>query len=214
MILPLFAFPVYITKIDEKLFNKKKIIKDIEYNYKKNKNRNFWDNKKTTSSNLHHSFDDTKNKEFIDINYTELLPIYTNKINEYLQNFKFKKNIQFKFKIVNYTCMTDSQFMRSHHHNDSDFSAVHYLKFNKKTHLPTTFENTNPYKDYIGYLRPNLKKCLNENDISNSWAFNDWCFDIEENDICFSPSYLYHSVPIQPLTNDTRICVVLNIEIE
>jgi type I restriction enzyme S subunit len=26
--------------------------------------------------------------------------------------------------------MTDSQFMRSHHHNDSDFSAVHYLKFN------------------------------------------------------------------------------------
>jgi hypothetical protein len=210
MIKNIFGFPIFISSINENNFNKKELIYKIEENYKKNKDRNLWDNR----SYLHHSFEDNNNSDFTKITYEQLLPLYKEKIIEYLNLFKFKKEIDFKFEIVNYTCMTGSQHMRSHHHNNSDFSAVHYLKFNNKIHKPTVFENTNPYKEYIQYLRPKLNKCLDFTDISNSWATEDYYFEINENDICFSPSYLFHNVPIQPATDETRICIVLNIEIE
>ena len=39
MIKQIFGFPVFIENINNRLYKKKEIIKDIEYNYNKDKNR-------------------------------------------------------------------------------------------------------------------------------------------------------------------------------
>ena len=51
------------------------------------------------------------------------------------------------------------------------------------------------------------------NDITNSWAMKAWTFGVEEDDICFSPAKLMHSVS-QPKGDDLRITIVMNIDIE
>jgi hypothetical protein len=208
--IPLFGFPIHITNINEKLFEKNQIISDIEYNYGLNKNRNLWD----TDSNLHHSYNDENNNSYKKINYNSLIPLYNNEIKKYIDNFKFKEKVTYKFNVVNYTCTTKSQYMKSHYHNDSDFTAVHYLKYNQGYHKPTFFENTNSYVDFLPYLRPNLKNLLDPTDLKNSWILKNYYFNVKENDIVISPAFLFHNVPAQNETDETRITVVLNITID
>ena len=99
-----FGFPVYITNIDEKLYNKKEIIKDISYNFKKDKTRNSWENvNQFKKSNLHHNYGDYNNKNFKQLNYQSLIPIYEKKITDFLNNFRFKKVVNFKFEIIEIT---------------------------------------------------------------------------------------------------------------
>jgi hypothetical protein len=86
MIKNVFGFPIFISSIDENKFNKKELILKIEENYKKNKTRNLWDSK----SNIHHSFEDNNNINFNKITYEQLIPLYKEKIIEYLNQFKFK----------------------------------------------------------------------------------------------------------------------------
>ena len=205
-----FSFPVEITSINPNNYNKKKLIKDIEYNYNLDEDRNAWDNER---SKMHHSFNDYDNKNFKYIDYEELLPLYKSEIEKYFSSFKFKQSINYNFNIVNYTCMKSSQYMQSHYHNNSDFTAVHYLKFDKNKHKPTVFENKNTYATYIKYLRPELTELLDFTDIKNSWCMENWGFNIDEDDFCISPSFLFHHVPKQN-SDDTRITIVLNINIE
>jgi len=207
MIVNLFSFPTLITKINSNNFDKKKIIRDIEYNYKIDVNRNKWD---TKNSNLHHSNKDLNNKKFKDINYKTLIPLYKNDIELYLNNLKFSQKIKYNFKIVNYTCMKSNQNMQSHYHDGADFTAVHYLKFDKEEHKPTVFENKNTYAGYLKYLRPELLNLLDSSDPNNSWVMDYWNFNIEENCFCITPSFLHHYVPIQT-SDKTRITIVLNI---
>jgi hypothetical protein len=208
--IPLFGFPVYIANINEQLFEKNQIISDIEHNYNLNKNRNLWDNE----SNLHHSYNDENNDLYKKINYDSLIPLYDNEIKKYVDNFKYKEKIIYKFSVVNYTCTTKSQYMKSHYHNDSDFTAVHYLKYNQNYHKPTFFENTNSYINFLPYLRPNLKNLLDTTDLKNSWISKNYHFDVKENDMIISPSFLFHNVPAQSETDETRITIVLNITID
>jgi len=215
MIKQVFGFPVYITNIDEKLYNKKQIVKDIDYNFKKDKHRNVWEHDKSfKKSNLHHSYNDYNNKNFKHIDYTSLIPIYEKKITDFFNNLNFTRTINFKFQIVNYTCMTSSQYMKSHYHPDTDFTAVHYLSFDKKLHKPTLFENTNNFSEYTTKLRPNLNNLFDKNDLQHSWYFDCWSFDTKEDDLCITPAFLFHSVPNQNLSKKLRITIVLNITIE
>jgi hypothetical protein len=214
MIKQIFGFPFYVDNINDSLFDKKKIIKDIEYNYKKDKHRNVWeDSKGLVDSNLHHSYSDMENSNFKKINYSKLLPIYTKVITNFLNNFKFKKLIKFNFNIVNYTCMTSSQYMKSHYHPESDFTAVHYIKYDNTIHKPTLFENSD-FSKFTRSLRPNLYNLLDSSDINHSWYYENYFLNIKENDICITPSFLFHSVPMQPKTDFSRITIVLNISIE
>jgi hypothetical protein len=214
MIKQIFGFPFYVDNIDGSLFDKKKIIKDIEYNYKKDKYRNGWeDSKGLISSNLHHSYSDLENLEFRKINYSKLLPIYTKTITNFLNNLKFKRPIVFKFNVVNYTCMTSSQHMKSHYHPNSDFTAVHYIKYNNNIHKPTLFENSD-FSKFTGALRPSLNALLDPSDINHSWYYENYFLNVKEDDICITPSFLFHSVPKQPKTDISRITIVLNISLE
>ena len=125
--------------IDRYDLDHKKIIKDIEFNYKKDKNRNKW----SKESNLHHCYDDQDNLNFKKIKYDKLIPIYTKVFERFFNNLNLNKSLKFEFNIVNYTCMTSSQFMKEHFHPDTDFTVVHYIKFDKKLHKPTLFRNSN-----------------------------------------------------------------------
>jgi len=217
MLYNLFSYPVSVSKINADLYNKKEIIDTIERNYKKDSTRNTWDRENRSSlflsSNLHQSLDDEPNPDFELPNYNELLPLYNQKIIEYFDLLKFTKDIKYSYKIVSYTCMTNAQYMASHYHNDSDFTAVHYIKFDDKEHTPTIFENKSDFVGYVKHIRPNLLNLLDKTDIKNSWLLKNWKFNIKEDDICITPSLLHHCVEKQNSKN-TRIAIVLNITIE
>jgi hypothetical protein len=211
----IFGFPCFIRNIDETLYDKEEIIKEIEHNYNKNKKRNVWRKGNIYESDLHHVYNDWDNEDFKKINFDKLIPIYRNVFLEFLKNLKFKKEeIKFNFNIVNYTCLTSSQYMASHVHPDSDFSAIHYIKFDDTEHTSTLFENSNNYSNYIENLRPNLNKILDETCILNSWYYKNFIFKIKENDICIIPSLLSHSILKQAETKKTRITIVCNITLE
>jgi len=210
----LFGFPVGIYKIDPNNYDKEKIVSDIIYNYKTDPTRNEgvrneWDN---SGSKIHSDLDGKANDNFKKINYSSLIPLYNEKIKEYLSNFKVIEDYNYKFKIINYTCSSSGQYMQRHIHTKCAFNAVHYVKFNKKEHMGTTFHNRNSYVDFLPNLREKFYEIKSENDITNSWAMENWTFNVEEDEICFSPAVLQHSVS-QPKGDDLRITIAMNIDI-
>ena len=213
MIEQLFGFPVYRTNLSEENYNRKKIISVIEQNYKKDKTRNNWDNNLLKNSNIHHSYDDENNKIFKTPDYSLLLPVYNKHILKYLSSFKFLKTPKFNFTIVNYTCMTKGQYMINHLHPDSDFSAVHYIKFDEDKNDSTLFENDLSFSKFLSLLRPKLIKNFDNSLLINSWMYEYFKFNTKENDFVIFPSFLKHSIP-EIKTEKTRITIAVNINID
>jgi len=205
----LFGSPVIMTKLDPKSYDKKSIISAIEKNFKLNKTRNKWDKR----SVLHHSYDDVSNPRYHKVKFASLLPVYKETITNIFKNMALTGAWEFDFKVVNYTCLSQSNYMASHIHPEVDFGAVHYLQFDKKHHTPTKFESTLPYAPYIPTLRPDLFKILSSKHLSNSWAWSTWEIGTKEDDFCFFPAFLKHAINPQTSKNKNRITVVLNISL-
>ena len=206
----LFGFPIMTEKIDKKSYDKKSIVSVIEKNFKLNKTRNTWDK----TSVLHHAFKDFDNPKYHKVNFVTLTPVYKKVLMGMLKSMNLLSTFRFYFKIVNYTCMSNSNYMSSHLHPGADFTAVHYIQFDKKHHTPTIFENTLPYIEYLDTMRPTLSKILNNKDSRNSWAYKDWRLGREEDDFCFSPAYLKHRIDPQTSKTKNRITIVLNISLK
>jgi len=206
----LFGFPVISTKIDKKSYNKESIISTIEENFKINKNRNRWDKR----SILHHAYNDFSNPKYSKVNFDTLIPVYQKVLTAVFDSMKLPSAYIFNFRIVNYTCLSESNYMATHHHPGTDFTAVHYIQFDSKQHTPTRFENTSPHAEYIEDLRPELIKTLSSERHSDSWALTDWTLNVEEDDFCFSPAFLRHRVDPQTSKNKNRITIVLNITLK
>tara|TARA_R100001143_G_scaffold33083_1_gene31702 strand:+ start:3383 stop:4042 length:660 start_codon:yes stop_codon:yes gene_type:complete len=203
----LFGFPVMRTKIDKKSYDKKTIVSTIEKNFELNKKRNVWDKR----SVLHHAYKDFDNPKYHQVNFSTLMPVYKEILLSMFKKMPALSDFEFKFTIINYTCLSKSNYMVSHIHPGVDFTAVHYIQFDKKYHTPTTYENHLPCIDYINKLSPKLTKTLSDKDDFNSWAYKDWSLDIEEDDFCFSPAFLKHRIDPQTSKNKNRIAIVLNI---
>ena len=206
----LFGFPVMKTKIDKKSYNKKSIVSTIEKNFKINNKRNLWDK----ASILHHAYNDFSNPKYHKVDFDTLIPVYEKTLMAIFKSMNIFSPFDCEFKIINYTCMSNSDYMKSHIHPGVDFTAVHYIQFDKKHHTPTIFENTLPYIEYIDELRPDLHKILSNKDALNSWAYENWTSDIEEDDLYFYPSFLKHRIGPQTSKNKNRITIVLNITIK
>ena len=206
----LFGFPVMITKIDKKSYDKKSIISTIEKNFKLNKKRNLWDK----SSVLHHANNDFSNPKYHKVNFDTLIPVYEKALTPMFNSMKFLSSCHFNFNIVNYTCLSESNFMAPHIHSKNDFTAVHYIQFDSKHHTPTVFENHLPHTEYIGELRPELLKILSSKPSSNSWAYRDWTLDVQEDDFCLSPAFLPHRIDPQTSKNQNRITIILDISLK
>jgi len=205
----LFGFPVVTTKIDKTTYDKKSIISTIEKNFKLNKERNSWDK----GSILHHAYNDFSNPKYHYVDFDTLIPVYKETLISIFKGMDISSTFDFDFRIVNYTCMSNSNYMRSHVH-PKDFTAVHYIQFDKKHHTPTIFENSLPHIDYINELSPQLTKILSKKDNLNSWTCGKWRIDTEEDDFCFSPAYLKHRIETQTSKNKNRITIILNIYLE
>ena len=77
-------------------------------------------------------------------------------------------------------------------------------------HKRTTFHNRHPYIDYMELFEKDKKfNSIKDSDISNSWI--DWTFDVDEDDICFSPSSLMHSV--SQVKSDDLETIIINVDI-
>jgi len=206
----LFGFPVMIKKIDKKSYNKKSIISLIEKNFKLNKKRNIWDK----TSVLHHAYNDFSNPKYYKVNFDTLIPVYKKTLITMFNRMDLLSTYYFDFRIANYTCLSQSNFMDSHVHPGVDFTAVHYIQFDKKHHTSTLFENTLPHVEYILHIRPELFKILSSQHPSNSWAYKKWFVPVEEDDFCFSPAFLKHRINPQTSKNKNRITIVLNITLK
>ena len=207
----LFGFPVYTTSLKNETYDRKNIYNVIKENFNKEKIRD----KNSEYGNLHHSLVDWDNPNFIVPDFSSLQPLYNKKITEYLNTFLFKnKSYRFKYNIINYSCMESGQSMNDHFHVNCDFVAVHYFKFNPMVHTPTTFINTHSFSKYLTNIRPNLLNILNVNDDENSWLQSEKTLDILEDDIIFSPAILHHKVNTQKKSDDLRITIALNINVE
>ena len=204
----IFGFPTVTTKIDENSYDKKSIISTIEKNFKINKERNKWDK----WSILHHSNNDESNPEYHKVKFDTLVPVYKKVISKILDSMPILA-VDFKFTIANYTCLSNSHYMAPHRHPSSDFTAVHYIQFDKEHHTSTVFENTLSHVDYIYQLRPEFPKILSRKHSSNSWVYDNWKLNVEEDDFCFSPAFLKHKVEPQTSKNKNRITLVLNISV-
>ena len=206
----IFGFPVFTTKISKSLYERKKIISTIEQNFKINNQRNKWDKQ----SVMHHSYNDWSNPTYKKVNFSTLLPVYKKVIQEIVDQMSFSKPIQYTFQIVNYTCLGSSNYMASHDHPGCDFSAVHYLQFDKVNHSPTLFENSSPHVNYMLTLRPDLLATLAPNHNVNSWAYRDWKLDSDEDDFCLVPGVMRHCIESQQSKKKNRITVVINVDIK
>jgi len=206
----LFGFPVMQTKIDPTAYDKKSIVSAIEKNFKIKNVRNKWDD----TSILHHVYNDGANPQFNKVPYDTLIPVYKKILLDIFSRLELLSNFNFSFSIINYTCLSSSNYMNSHLHEGADFAGVHYIQFDKKNHTSTMFENTSPHVDYLRQLRPKLPNLLSNKHPSNSWAYKDWHLDTEEDDFCFSPAYLKHRIDPQRSKKKNRITIVLNITME
>jgi hypothetical protein len=204
----MFGCPIYISNINKKNFNKDNIIKNIELNYNKNNYRNNWDNKGTVISNIHHSYNDEKNNDFIKIDYSELSQIYDNNIKNYLSSLNLIENIQYNFSVENYTCTSKGQFMNPHIHPQT-FSFIHYIKLDEKEHPSTLFYNPSYFVDY--YPNDYLWEKFDTQDLKNSWLFKSFILKMKEDDIVIFPGCIKHAIPIFN-SNKLRITIVGNIQ--
>jgi hypothetical protein len=205
----LFGIPFYKGKINSLLYDKQKIISDIESNYHKSPTRNNWG----YNGDLHHSFNDDNNENFIKINYEKLIPLYKEKIDDFFGDLKFKKKLilNIKLKIIPQLKIPNIWDIINIYHQH--FFAIHYLQFDPKIHNPTQYKNSHVFADYLPNLRGNLTEIFDESYLENSWVTPEYWLSIEEDDFIIMPSLISHSI-FPCLSNEkTRISVALNINI-
>jgi hypothetical protein len=213
----LFATPVYRAKIEPHLYNKAKIIKDIESNFAITEDRNKLDGHLSASSYLHMHYDDEDNTDFTSIDLNSLRPIYADYIQKFLTDIKLEnkdEEVSFKFEIVNYTASMSNNFMRAHNHiPSSDFALCHYVQFEQGVHSATVFSNPGKYialhnkdvrKNYYDKLDHTHTENSNYHEFFELATFEDDCF--------IFPGYLHHEIPrSKHKYNKLRIVVVCNI---
>ena len=208
----LFGCPIYRVKIDPKSFNKEKMVKAIKANYKLDPARNKWDRE---GSDFHHAHEDFTNKKFKPVDFSYIIPIYTEIFDEfYTKVLRGKGTCTYGFNITNYTAVKKGQYMRSHDHlPDADFSCIHYLKFNPKEHTRTKYINPAYYSRFMKFMFPKMHAHVDNQYPDNSFMFDEWSLPIEEDDFIIAPSVLVHEIPKQKETKDIRMTIVTNVSI-
>jgi len=204
-----YGLPTYRTKINPELYEKNKILSQIEKNYKVSKVRNEWSLDSFIKTDIHQSLGDENNPRFKEINYYSLPQQYEKIIANFFNKLSLQKDVKFSYSIANYTCVRHNSVMMPHIHSDCTFSLIHYINFDKKQHLPTIFRN--PY--FFGQVLPYQKKLqtMFSNKKENSWLYKEWAMvDTEEDEVIIVPAILEHYV--RNLDSEkSRITIAVNI---
>jgi len=210
----LFSCPIYKIRIDPNSYDKEKIINDIKYNKSLKNTRN--DTQYNFGNcDIHHSYTDHDNKNFRSIDYDKLMVVYTEIFNKFFsKEICTIKKFKYNFKIVNYTAMTEGQWLPKHDHvEDDDFATVHYLNF-KKDHSLTCFYNPAIFSPYLKYLQSELYNTLDNTNSDNSYLWEWYRVPVEEDDMVIFPAALNHEIKPQGPTKEPRITISSNVKME
>jgi|TARA_R100000084_G_C4604920_1_gene125089 uncharacterized protein (TIGR02466 family) len=186
------AFQSYIWKSKIRYDGKNKLIKNLENNFIKDKNKftPSWD------CFVHSSFFDDDQKDIPE----DLLDILQEKIKEFLNDCPQELKIKGKFVLseIWYNIYEKNFFQEPHTHGQSLYSGCYYLKFNKHKHHQTTFYNPN----------------FNINHIKVE-QYSIFCFepDCDEDDIIIFPSNLKHGTLGLREKNDDEIRITISFNI-
>jgi hypothetical protein len=209
----LFGSPIYKTKIDPLSYDKETLVKTMQANYAINPIRNKWNN----ISNLHHTYLDWDNPEFLPIDHSSLIPVYEKQINEFMKTIRFRKDVSYIWDVANFAVNTID--MAQHDHLEKTdttmnmFSCTHYISYDKSAHGTTEFTNGLPLAYYTSMCKP-YQDLLDPRTADNSAYFETWAIDTDEDDFVIFPSYLKHAVyPTKIKTDHPRIVGVVNIGI-
>jgi len=204
----LFGIPYYKYNVK----TPKPILDEIESNYKISSKRNNWDNKSYLHSETHHSNRDRTNPKFKDINYNPITQTYVKVFNKFIKELNI--TCEYKWTIANYTAMKSQQYMRAHDHmGDSDFTCIHYSKFNPKKHSTTTFYNSHQWANSIKYVRPDYHNKIDIKDERTSYQLPYFQIPTKQDDLLIMPSCVTHEVP--PFESDElRVTIVINLSIK
>ena len=208
----LFSCPIYKIRIDPDSYDKEKIINDILYNKSLKNTRNDTHQIIGSNSDIHHSYKDFDNEDFRTINYEKLIGVYTEKFKEFFnKEIHTTKEFIFNFDIVNYSAVTEGQWMPVHSHLPrDDFSCIHYLNF-KDGHNFTSFTNPATFAPLLKYMQAELYEILDKTASDNSYMWKQFMFSIEEDDMIIFPAALEHEVKVQGPTKEPRITISTNI---
>ena len=200
--IPLFQTMIYKFHIDPNLYNKQSIIDIVEKNYQKNSYRNKFD----SNSDIHHSYADFDNDDYDKPVLDKLTDVYNNTFTELIKKLQFKS---FQYSLDNIVATKGSQYMAPHNHLPvADYSCIHYIKFNKDVHKPTTFRNPSMFAKSLHHIKPKFKPRINEVDFS---IFSEKHFVLTtEDDMIIIPSYLEHQVD-KSYNDEMRITIVTNL---
>ena len=209
-----FSCPVYKIRIDPSSYDKEEIINDIKYNKSFKNTRN---NSKAgfDDCDIHHSYADTNNEDFRIINYEKLTDVYLKIFTRFVEEELYtKKAFKLNVNIVNYSAITEGQWMTNHNHLGRDesasFATIHYLNF-KDGHVPTTFNNPMNFTPFLKTLAPELYDILDTQLPDNSYLVRSGQPKIEEDDMFIFPAALNHQVMPQRKTKEPRITIASNI---
>ena len=215
----LFSCPIYKIRVDPDLYDKEKIINDILYNKNLKNTRNESEHN-FGNCVIHHSYDDHDNVDFRSINYDKLSNVYTEIFGEFFsKELVTIKPFNWKFDIVNYSAVTEGQWLPAHNHlwrvdsDHNDFATVHYLNFNKKDHSLTRFTNPSNFGQFLQFFHPELCDVLFSGEPESSYLWGSWSLQVEEDDIIIFPAALNHEIPSQKPTEEPRITISTNIKI-
>ena len=211
----LFSCPIYNIRIDPNLYDKEKIIKDILYNKNLKNTRNDPHQFIGSASDIHHSYLDFNNEDFRIINYEKLSVVYLEIFKEFFSKelFTTKESFGYEFEIVNYSAITEGQWLPVHNHIDfDDFATVHYLNF-KEDHNLTIFKNPAIFAPYIKHIRPKIHNIANSKISDNSYLYEWFTIPVKEDDMIIFPAALDHEIAPQGPTKEPRITISSNIKI-
>ena len=209
----LFSCPIYKVRIDPNSYDKEKIINDIKYNKSLKNTRNDPHQIIGNLSDTHHSYQDFDNVNFRTINYEKLSSAYLEIFKEFFDEVIYTaKEFKYAFKIVNYSAMTEGQWLPVHNHIPDDFATIHYLNF-KEDHNQTRFYNPAIFTPFLKFIQPELYNTLDSTDLDNSYLWESGSFTVEEDDILIFPAALNHEIMRQGPTNEPRITISSNLRI-
>ena len=205
----LFGIPYYLNRIDPASYQKDKIVSIIEENYRRSSLRNNW--KSFPNDKIHQSYYDEENDEFLSIDYSELIPIYANEVNKFLEQIPLKRPLTYRLHIENYTATKNDQGMSFHHHIPSLFYCIHYLKFDSEVHKPTLHENSHRFVNYFAAMYPKeLYGIFDSTCVENSWMHTHYSLNTKEDDFLIVPSVVFHRIQ-ESYSDSLRATIALNV---
>lgn len=194
MIIETFPIFVYKSKVSETEDIKETCLDWIEKEYKNNpcSFSETWDNDLFTTYNLEVGFD-----------WTDILPFYIKNIEEMATEYNLSGQVRINNAWIN--AYKTGQSHDLHDHLPSQFSAIHYLKYNPEVHTPTIF--VNPYRQVSISSSP----VLDTTDMSKvppMWAPQTF-IKVEEGDLVIFPSFFEHRVARQQ-SDEMRVTLSFN----